>query len=89
MTLFNLFKTYNITQLSFKEIRRLKVRNDSRSIAFNVVQRAFLKTVLLKSLLFGVKDSSKVVVSGVDDGLDLNQRPSGYEPDARTFLPVK
>ena len=22
-------------------------------------------------------------------GLDLNQRPSGYEPDARTFLPVK
>ena len=22
-------------------------------------------------------------------GLDLNQRPSGYEPDARTFLHVK
>ena len=22
-------------------------------------------------------------------GLDLNQRPSGYEPDARTFLRIK
>jgi len=42
-----------------------------RSIAFNVVQRAFLKTVLLKSLLFGVKDSSKVVVSGVAEEIDL------------------
>ena len=22
-------------------------------------------------------------------GLDLNQRPSGYEPDSRTFFPIK
>jgi len=41
------------------------------SIAFNVVQRAFLKTVLLKSLLFGVKDSSKVVVWVGTEGVDL------------------
>ena len=48
-----------------------KVRNDHRSIAFNVVQRAFLKTVLLKCLLFGVKDSFKVVVWVGTEGVDL------------------
>jgi len=41
------------------------------SISFYVVQRAFLKTVLLKSLLFGVKDSSKVVVWVVAEEIDL------------------
>ena len=48
-----------------------KVRNDHRSISFQIVQRAFLKTVFLKSLLFGVKDSSKVVVWGVAEEIDL------------------
>jgi len=38
-----------------------KVLHNIPSITVYVVQRAFLKTVLLKSLLFGVKDSSKVV----------------------------
>ena len=37
-----------------------KVLHDHRSIALQIVQKAFRKTVLLKSLLFGVKDSSKV-----------------------------
>ena len=48
-----------------------KVLHTHRSIAFNVVQRAFLKTVLLKSLLFGVKDSSKVVVWVETEEIDL------------------
>ena len=48
-----------------------KVSHDHRSIAFNIVQEAFLKTVLLKSLLFGVKDSSKVVVWVETEEIDL------------------
>ena len=48
-----------------------KVRNDNRSIAFQIVQKAFLKTVLLKSLLFGVKDSSKVVLWVETEEIDL------------------
>jgi len=48
-----------------------KVLNDIPPISFYVVQWAFLKTVLLKSLLFGVKDSSIVVVWVGTEGVDL------------------
>ena len=41
-----------------------------------------------------IKIDIKVSLTTGDSGTEqditnLNQRPSGYEPDARTFLPVK
>ena len=54
-----------------KENKLIKALNDNRFIAFQIVQKTFLKTVLLKSLLFGVKDSSKVVVWVETEEIDL------------------
>ncbi len=48
-----------------------KVLNNYSPRLSTTLHGVFLKTVLLKSLLFGVKDSSKDVVSGEDEEIDL------------------